>query len=89
MERNTRNRNKRKVKPFFWKWDRVYEWEYWHGTVLEWDNETGELLVKFDESGEHVVSVIDTVSESEHLEILEFKSDCERRKWLKNEESSK
>ena len=87
MERRTRI--KKKIKPFFWKWDRVYEWEYWHGTVLEWDNEVGEILVRFDEEWEHVVSVIDTVTESEHLEILEFISDRERKLWQKNEESSK
>jgi len=87
MERATRIR--KKVKPFFWKGDRVYEWEYWHGTVLEWDNEVGEILVRFDEEWEHVVSVIDTVTESEHLEILEFISDRERKLWQKNEESSK
>jgi hypothetical protein len=87
MERRTRIR--KKVKPFFWKGDRVYEWEYWHGTVLEWDNEVGEILVRFDEEWEHVVSVIDTVTESEHLEILEFISDRERKLWQKNEESSK
>lgn len=86
MERHTRIR--KKVKPFFWKGDRVYEWEYWHGTVLEWDNEMGEILVRFDEEWEHVVSVIDTVTESEHLEILEFISDRERKLWQKNEESS-
>lgn len=84
MERVTRK--KKRVKPFFREWDRVYEWEYGHGTVVEWDNERWYILVQFDEEWEHIVSVIDTVTESEHLEILEFISDRERRLWQKNEE---
>lgn len=93
MERVTRKttsrRKKRIERPFFYPKDRVYNWEYGHGSVIEWDNEIGEILVRFDEEWEHVVSIIDTVTEGEHLEILEFISDRERRLWQKNEESSK
>lgn len=90
MERVTRKTtSRRKVRverPFFYPKDRVYNWEYGHGSVIEWDNEKWEVLVNFDEWGIHAVYVVNCVSESEYLEVLEFISNRERKLWQRKEQ---
>jgi hypothetical protein len=54
--------------------------------VIEGDNEKWEVLVNFDEWGIHAVYVVNCVSESEYLEVLEFISNRERKLWQKKEQ---